>query len=88
MNIFTGVIVYLMIFWTVLFCVLPWGNTRLDNPEKGHAASAPANPRILKKFIVTGLISIGIWIIVYILIDTKAINFHEIARVMQEEENY
>lgn len=86
MNVFTGVIVFLMVFWTVLFCVLPWGNKKAENPEKGHVHSAPENPRILKKFIITGLLSIAIWIIVYILIDIKFIDFHEIARVMQEEE--
>ncbi len=86
MNIFTSVIVFLMIFWTVLFCVLPWGNAKSQTPEKGHATSAPANPRILKKFIVTGVLSIAIWIIVYVMIEVKIIDFHEIARVMQEEE--
>ena len=87
MGIFTGIIVYLMVYWLVLFWVLPWGNKPTGTTDGGKTvASAPINPRIVRKFIITGVISAIIWIIVYILIDIKVIDFYEIARSMREED--
>ena len=86
MTVFTGVIVYLMIFWTVLFCVLPWGNASRMKHEKGSAQSAPDNPRIAKKFLATAVISVLIWGIVFALIQVKVIDFHQAARIMQDED--
>lgn len=87
MNIFTGIIVYLMIFWTALFLVLPWGNRASDKPEAGMAGSAPANPRIKKKFFITFIVSTIIWLIVQTLIYFEVIDFYEIARQMVEEDS-
>jgi predicted secreted protein len=86
MNLFTGIIVFLMIFWTVLFMILPWGNKAEDMPEKGMAGSAPLNPRVKKKFIITFLVSIVIWGIIAALIHFEVIDFYEISRQMLEED--
>lgn len=86
MNLFTSIIVFLMIFWTVLFAVLPWGNRAPDTPEKGMAGSAPANPRIKQKFVITFGISVLLWIIVAILVELQIIDFYEISRAMIEED--
>ena len=67
MGIVTSIFVYFIIWWLVLFCVLPWGNHPTEDPETGHATSAPANPRLKLKFAVTSgiaaLIFIGVWFI-------------------------
>jgi predicted secreted protein len=86
MSIFTAVIVYLLIFWTVLFTVLPWGNKAPDRPEEGMAGSAPANPRIKKKFLITFLVSSVIWAIIALLIHFEVIDFYEISRQMIAED--
>lgn len=86
MNAFTGFIVYAMIFWTVLFAVLPWGNRTPDELEEGMAGSAPANPRIKQKFLITAGVSAALWVIVAILIHHGIIDFHAIARHMTEED--
>lgn len=86
MNIFTGIIVFLLIFWTLLFMVLPWGNKAKDTPEKGMAGSAPAHPQIKKKFIITFLVSIVIWGIISALIHFEVIDFYEISRQMVAED--
>ena len=87
MTIFSGVIVYLMIFWTVLFMILPWGNRRAENHQEGNAASAPANPRIKQKFMITALVSVFIWCIIAYLIHIEVIDFYEISRQMIAEDN-
>ena len=63
MGIYTGIMVYVVTWWVVIFAVLPWGNN--DPPEQveqGHATSAPAKPRLLIKFLVTTIVSAAIWI--------------------------
>lgn len=86
MSIFSGVIVYLMVFWTVLFTILPWGNAPDQNPEEGNATGAPANPRMKQKFIATAIVSTIIWGVIYVLIEIEIIDFYAIARMMVEED--
>ena len=43
MTLYSGIIVFTMIWWLVLFTVLPWGIRRTENAEPGHAVEAPAN---------------------------------------------
>ncbi len=82
----SGFFVYFITYWTVLFAILPWGNHAEPHPVTGHAPSAPANPRIKQKFIVTAIVSAIIWIIIYVLIKIEIINFHDLARAMSEED--
>jgi predicted secreted protein len=86
MTIFTGIILYLMIFWLMLFAVLPWGNAPADSAEEGNAAGAPANPRIKQKFIITAIIATIVWSIVAAMIHFDVIDFYDIARQMTEED--
>lgn len=87
MSVFTGIIVYLLIFWTVLFTVLPWGNRAPERQTEGMAGSAPANPRIKKKFLITFLVSSLIWAIISVLIHIEVIDFYEISRQMVAEDH-
>jgi len=87
MTIFTGVIVFLLIFWTVLFTVLSWGNKARAKPEKGMAGGAPANPRIKQKFLITLGISTILWVIIFSLIQMEVIDFYEISREMVKQDD-
>ena len=71
----SGIFVYLIIWWLVLFCVLPWGNKPVESPESGHAPSAPANPRLILKFAVTTGITALIFLIVWFIVDAGLISF-------------
>lgn len=86
MSIFSGLVVYLILFWTVLFAVLPWGNRAEEVPKDGQWGGAPINPRIRKKFLVTAIVSAILWVIVFLLIYLDVIDFFEIARHMSEED--
>ncbi len=57
MTLATGIMVYIVTWWIVLFTVLPWGAKPPDNPQPGHATSAPEKPRLLLKFAVTTVIA-------------------------------
>jgi predicted secreted protein len=82
MGIVSGIIVFFMVWWTALFVVLPWGNRKSDAPELGNVASAPEKPNLLKKFVITTLLTCVIWLIIYGLIASNVINFYDMAEEM------
>ena len=49
MTWFTGILVYVIIWWLVLFMVLPWGVKVPEEPEPGHASSAPVQLAALRQ---------------------------------------
>lgn len=61
MGLASGIMVFFMIWWVVLFMVLPFGIHLEEDPPKGFATSAPQNPRLMKKFFITTLITCLIW---------------------------
>lgn len=75
MNWFTGSAVYLILWFLVLFTVLPWGVRVPDEPEAGHASSAPSNPRMGLKLLVTTVIAGALWAVVAWVIDSGLISF-------------
>ena len=75
MNWFTGVMVYVILWWLVWFMMLPIGVKVPDEVGKGHAASAPANPNLGIKAAATTLISGALWGVVYLVIASEVISF-------------
>jgi len=75
MNWVTGIVVYLIIWWTVLFAVLPWKVHVPEETEPGHADSAPAHPHLLRKAIATTVIAAVIWVGFYLLQRSNLISF-------------
>lgn len=73
----SGAAVYLIIWWTVIFMVLPWGVQPVsrEDVQRGHAPSAPRQPRILLKMAVTTVISAVLWLCVYAVVESGAISF-------------
>ncbi|MGZ9034573.1 MAG: DUF1467 family protein [Rhodospirillales bacterium] len=73
----SGIAVYIVIWWLVIFMVLPWGVQPIEQAdvEKGHAASAPLHPRMLRKVALTTVISAVLWLIAYAIIEGGAISF-------------
>ena len=66
-----GFLIYVIIWWIVLFTILPLGIKKPDNVEKGHADGAPQNPLIFKKFIITSLTAFILWLIVFYIIKNQ-----------------
>ncbi|GGE44226.1 membrane protein [Agaricicola taiwanensis] len=60
MPIINGLAVYFVIWWVVLFAVLPWGiRSQLEegNVVAGSDPGAPARPPLLRIVLVTSLVS-------------------------------
>lgn len=79
MDWFTGVIVYLLIWWTALFTVLPIGTKPVEDadPEAGGWRGAPTRPLLGRKLIGTTLVSAVLWLGVYALIESNLVSFRE-----------
>lgn len=74
MTLVSGIVVFSIIWWTVLFMVLPFGVKTSNHPEVGHADSAPLNPQIGRKFLITTFISIVLFFIAGFLISLNLLN--------------
>jgi len=74
---FQGVVVYVVTWWIVLFAVLPFGIRPIEKGELGHAAGAPANPRLWFKAGITTAIATVIWIAFYVVASSNLISFRE-----------
>ena len=77
MNWFTGIVVYLLIWWVVIFMVLPWGVQRDESGPQITGPGAPKDPLLKKKFIITTVLSFVIWAIIAALISSDLLSFRE-----------
>jgi predicted secreted protein len=71
----TGLMVYLVIWWTILFAVLPFGVKRVENPGRGQDHGAPERPQILRKAIITSIVAAVLWIGFYVLHQADIFDF-------------
>ncbi len=78
MNIYTGAMLFGIIWWVVLLAVLPWGVRRDENPEPGHEPGAPQKPMLVRKVVATTAITAVIWTIIYLLIANEILVFREL----------
>ena len=68
MSVVEAIVTYLVLWWLALFMVLPWGNRAPDRIGKGHAASAPARPRLLKKAAATTVLATFLFAIAWVTV--------------------
>ncbi len=79
MNIGTGSVAFIIIWWLVLFTVLPWGVQRNQAPAPGEDHGAPVRHRMWLKMGITTLITLAIWGALFIAIEMDVFSFREIA---------
>ncbi len=70
----TMVAIYLTVWWTVLFAVLPLGMSQEDQkpPTDGAQWGAPAKPDLKRKFITTTWVAALVWAVIMVVIGTGA----------------
>jgi predicted secreted protein len=77
MTWFTGIAVYVLVWWTALFAVLPFG-TRPDpegDPATGGWRGTPERPLLLRKLLATTVLSTAIWLGIYALAESEWLSF-------------
>ncbi|APH54585.1 putative membrane associated protein [Granulibacter bethesdensis] len=73
---FTAIVLYALIWWTLLFAILPLGTrTRQEADDVSGWRGTPENPQILKKALLTTLISIVVWGIFMVVINSDYLSF-------------
>ncbi|MEJ0015291.1 MAG: DUF1467 family protein [Acetobacteraceae bacterium] len=76
MNWFTGVVVYVLIWWTVLFAVLPIGTRSVEDADAQTGwRGTPERPRLLRKVVITTVVSAVLWVAAWLLITSDYVSF-------------
>jgi len=73
----TGVMVYLVIWWTVLFAILPLGVRRVEDPGRGQDRGAPERPLLLRKAVITSIVAAVLWLGFYFLHQMDVFSFRD-----------
>jgi len=63
----TGLMVFAVIWWTVIFAVLPLGVRRAEDDVPGADRGAPARPQLRRKALITTAISAVLWLLWYVV---------------------
>jgi predicted secreted protein len=72
MSLATAVAIYFIIWWVVLFAVLPWGvrsQQESGSVAQGTDPGAPAIPRLRRKLIWTTIVAgivFALWYVAYV----------------------
>jgi predicted secreted protein len=77
MTILNALFIYLLIWWVMLFTVLPLGVERNADANKGHDAGAPTRADMKRKLALNTLISGVILAVIWILVDMGVITWGE-----------
>ena len=73
----TGVMVYIVLWWTVLFAVLPLGVRRVENPGRGQERGAPERPDLKRKAIITSIVAALLWLVFYFIHQADIFSFRQ-----------
>lgn len=71
MEFFNAVLIYILIWWVTLFAVLPLGvrgQAEENDVVPGSEPGAPVKSNIARKFLITTVVSLFIFGIVYLMI--------------------
>ena len=81
MGITGSIIVYDCIWWIIFFISLPFGiiseKRKYRESLKGNDPGAPKNPNILKKFIISTLITSILFFGIYYMVSNNYLNLRE-----------
>ncbi|MFZ2005038.1 MAG: DUF1467 family protein [Stellaceae bacterium] len=71
----TGIVVYILTWWVVLFAILPLWVKPTDPDEIGYGFGAPKQPFMWRKVALTSAIAAVVWVGIYILVIEPWITF-------------
>lgn len=81
MTLLSGLAIYLVIWWIVLFAILPWGVRTQDEADEvvpGSSASAPTHPLLLRKAIATTIVSGIVFGLLWFLVAVLGVTLDDI----------
>jgi len=76
MNWFTGVVLYVLIWWVVLFAVPPLGTRPVEDPDTATGwRGAPEHPHLRRKVVITTLVAAVVWFCAWLVIISPYVSF-------------
>lgn len=78
MTVVQGIVVYSMLWWTLIFCVLPFW---YHQPEGDDTVDRP-KPQFGKIVIYNTLLTTVVWLIIYGLIEANVLDFYKLGQDM------
>ncbi|MSO71700.1 MAG: DUF1467 family protein [Alphaproteobacteria bacterium] len=78
MSIPTAIGLYFVLWWLVLFTVLPWGVRRDEQPKPGNDPGAPQRHALVIKFAVTSVITVAPFYLVYWLVSDSGVTLEDL----------
>jgi predicted secreted protein len=75
MSILTAIFIYFLIWWLVIFTMLPLGVERHDEPGRGYDAGAPKAADLKRKLKLTSIVSAVILAVIWILVEQGVIRW-------------
>ncbi len=85
MPVTTAIAVYFLIWWIVLFAVLPWGvrsQQEQGDISQGTDPGAPAIPRVMAKLALTTLAATGIFALCYVVYVNQLVTLDGLAALL------
>ncbi|MBL8771949.1 MAG: DUF1467 family protein [Phenylobacterium sp.] len=85
MNPITWIGIYLVLWWTVLFAVLPLGvvshaEAGIDRGDGGDPG-APVDPKLKRKFLTTTWVSAVLWVILFAVVQLGLVKLPPLPQV-------
>jgi predicted secreted protein len=78
MNLAGAIAIYFIIWWLVLFMVLPFGIRNAHESgeavEEGNEPGAPVNPRLARKAVITTLLATAVFAVFYLAVTRGLLN--------------
>jgi predicted secreted protein len=76
MDWFTAFVVFMLVWWTLLFTVLPlWTRPKPEADDATGWRGVPERPMMLRKFLLTTIISIIVWGAIMLVIQSPYLSF-------------
>jgi predicted secreted protein len=85
MSLTTALAIYFIIWWTVLFAVLPWGvRSQVESGAvvAGTDPGAPAIPQLWRKLGWTTVVSTVIFVLCALIYDYRLVTLDGLARLL------
>jgi predicted secreted protein len=83
MPVTTEIAIFFLIWWVVLFAVLPWGiRSQHEGGEvvPGTDPGAPAIPHLLRKLVWTTVVSAAIFAVCYVVYALRLVTLESLVR--------
>ena len=69
MDVFTSIVLFALIWWTVLFTVLPFGTRPVADADPATGwRGAPVRPLMKRKLVATTIVTLILWAVAMVII--------------------